>query len=120
METDEARGRLHAEQTRVEGLISELRSELVSPEHADGSGLDEARQDPAASASETFEREKDLSILEQLEAELAELQAALVRVDAGTYGIDELTGEPIDPARLDALPTARTTIAGADPESAER
>ena len=47
---------------------------------------------------------------EQLEAELAELQAALARVDDGTYGIDEVTGQPIDPARLDAMPTARTNI----------
>jgi RNA polymerase-binding transcription factor DksA len=60
--------------------------------------------------SETFEREKDLSILEQLEDELAELQAALERIDAGTYGIDEVTGEPIAPERLEAVPTARTNV----------
>ena len=60
--------------------------------------------------SETFEREKDLSILEQLEDELAELQAALERIDAGTYGIDEVTGDPIAPERLDAVPTARTNV----------
>ena len=65
---------------------------------------------PADTATETFEREKDLSILEQLEDELAELQAALARVDDGTYGIDEVTGEPIDPDRLDAFPTARTNV----------
>ena len=110
MEPDEARERLHAEQTRVEGLIGELRGELVSPEHRDGSELEDTQQDAASAASETFEREKDLSILEQLETELAELQAALERVDAGTYGTDEVTGEPIDPARLEALPTARTNI----------
>ncbi len=56
------------------------------------------------------EREKDLAILEGLEADLAEIEAALQRLDEGTYGIDENTGEPIDPARLDALPTARTNI----------
>ena len=38
------------------------------------------------------------------------MQAALARVDDGTYGIDEVTGEPIDPDRLDAFPTARTNI----------
>ena len=68
------------------------------------------RPAPGRHGSDTFEREKDLSILEQLESELAELQAALERVDAGTYGVDEVTGEPIDPARLDALPTARTNV----------
>src|SRR6478735_1454842 len=113
---DDARERLQAEQTRVEGLIEGFRTELGTSENDDTSELADYDQHPADTASETFEREKDLSILEQLENELAELQAALERVDAGTYGIDEETGQPIDPARLDAMPTARTNIpdAGAD------
>ena len=67
-------------------------------------------QHPADQGSDTFEREKDLSILEQLEGELAEIEAALQRLDEGTYGVDEVTGEPIDPARLDAYPIARTNV----------
>ena len=51
-----------------------------------------------------FEREKDLAILEQLERDLAEIEAALQRLDEGTYGVDEVTGEPIDPERLEAYP----------------
>jgi RNA polymerase-binding transcription factor DksA len=110
MDADDARERLTAEQERVEGLIGELRSELGTSENDDISELADYDQHPADTATETFEREKDLSILEQLEAELAELQAALARVDDGTNGIDEVTGEPIDPARLEARPTARTNI----------
>jgi len=106
VDPEAARARLQAEQERVEGLISELREEFAEPESVDGSEL----SDPADAGTETFEREKDLAILEQLEAELAELHAAMERVDTGTYGIDEVTGEPIDPARLDALPTARTNV----------
>jgi RNA polymerase-binding transcription factor DksA len=82
----------------------------LGAEGDDSSELADYDQHPADSASDTFEREKDLSILEQLETELAELQAALERIDNGTYGVDEVTGEPIDPARLDALPTARTNV----------
>jgi RNA polymerase-binding transcription factor DksA len=111
---DDARARLEADQGRVEGLIEELRSELGTSETESSSELADYDQHPADSGSDTFEREKDLSILEQLENELAELHAALERVDAGTYGIDEQTGAPIDPARLDAFPTARTNIEGAD------
>jgi len=107
---DDPRERLEAEQTRVEALVEELRAELGTSEAEAVPEL----SDPADAASETFEREKDLSILEQLERELAELQAALERVDAGTYGVDEETGEPIDPARLEAFPTARTNIPGAE------
>jgi RNA polymerase-binding transcription factor DksA len=113
MDAEEARGRLHAEQARVEGLIGEYRGEFGTGENDAMSELADYDQHPADTATETFEREKDLSILEQLENDLAELQAALERVDAGTYGIDEVTGEPIDPARLEAFPTARTNIDGA-------
>jgi RNA polymerase-binding transcription factor DksA len=108
VDSDQARERLEAEQARVGELVRELRSELGADE--EGSELSDYDQHPADNATETFEREKDLSILEQLEEELAELEAALARIDAGTYGIDEVTGEPIDPARLDAVPTARTNI----------
>jgi RNA polymerase-binding transcription factor DksA len=106
MDPEVARAKLVAEQERVAGLIDGFRDELSRPEAEDGSEL----SDPADGGSDTFEREKDLAILGQLEDELAELQAAMERVDAGTYGIDEVTGEPIDPARLDAVPTARTNL----------
>ncbi len=109
VENEEARERVAAEQSRVEALVHGLRSDLAS-DGDDSSELADYDQHPADSASDTFEREKDLSILEQLEAELAELQAALERIDNGTYGIDEVTGDPIDPARLEALPTARTNV----------
>jgi RNA polymerase-binding transcription factor DksA len=110
MDPDEVRERLQAERARVEGLIGEYRTEFGRSESDDVSELADYDQHPADTATDTFEREKDLSILEQLEAELAELQAALERVDNGTYGIDEVTGEPIDPARLDAIPAARRNI----------
>jgi RNA polymerase-binding transcription factor DksA len=115
MDLDEARERLLAEQERVQGLIGGLRPEFAVSERDDASELNDYDQHPADTATDTFEREKDLSILEQLEAELVEVQAALERIDAGTYGIDEETGEPIDPARLQAVPTARTNVHGARP-----
>jgi RNA polymerase-binding transcription factor DksA len=107
----QARQRLEHERERVTELISGLRSEGLDEEEAAQSGeLTHYDQHPADQASETFEREKDISILERLEADLVEIEAALQRVDEGTYGVDENTGEPIDPERLDAVPTARTNI----------
>jgi len=110
IDPEQARVRIADEQARVEGLIAGLREELGTSENEDVSELSDYDQHPADLGTETFEREKDLSILEQLEAELAELQAALERIDNGTYGIDEVTGEPIDPARLEVLPAARTNV----------
>src|SRR5262245_64520438 len=110
MDLEHARDRINEEQARVQGLIEGLRDELAP---ADGSAdsQDDHDQSPADGGSDTFEREKDLSILEELEAELAELEAALRRIDDGTYGIDEVTGAPIDPERLDALPASISTSA---------
>ncbi|MGQ0803212.1 MAG: hypothetical protein ACT4PI_05055 [Actinomycetota bacterium] len=113
---EQARERLHAERNRVEGLMESVRSELGDGED-EVSELSDYDQHPADTGSETFEREKDLSILEQLEGELAEIQAALRRIDEGTYGIDEVTGETIPAERLEAVPTARTNV---DTEERER
>ena len=108
---DAARRRLVAERERVNGLIGELRGEGLDQDDADQGGeLAHYDQHPADTASDTFEREKDLSILESLEADLVEIEAALQRLDDGSYGVDEVTGEPIDPARLEAQPTARTNV----------
>ena len=106
-----ARERLEQERARVGELIAELRSEGLDEEQAAQSGdLTHYDQHPADQGSELFEREKDLAILERLEVDLAEIEAALQRLDDGTYGVDEVTGDPIDPERLDALPAARTNI----------
>ena len=105
-----ARRRLDADKDRVQGLISSLHDEGLDQEAADQVGDLPHMSDPADQASETFEREKDMAILEQLENDLAEIEAALHRLDEGTYGIDEVSGEPIEPERLEAYPTARRNI----------
>jgi RNA polymerase-binding transcription factor DksA len=111
VDPEQARKRLQDEKARVEGLINTVKDELGDEAESDQlSELSDYDQHPADTASETFEREKDVSILEQLEQELEELQAALERIDKGTYGIDEVTGEPIAPERLEAVPTARTNV----------
>lgn len=111
IDEEEARRRLTGERERVTGLIASLREELGdTSERDEGGELAGYDQHPADLASDTFEREKDLAILEGLESELAELEAALGRIDDGTWGVDEVTGEPIDPARLEANPAARTNI----------
>jgi RNA polymerase-binding transcription factor DksA len=104
------RERLRAERERVTGLIDEMRADGLEQSESDQAELAHYDQHPADSGSETFEREKDLSILESLEADLAEIEAALQRLDDGSYGIDEVTGDPIDRARLEAYPTARTNV----------
>jgi DnaK suppressor protein len=62
-------------------------------------------------ATIAFERSQVDALLRQAQRRLAELDAASARLDAGTYGRCERCGLPIDPARLDARPEARTCVA---------
>ena len=107
---DAARRRLTTDRERVQGMIQSLRDEGLDQSAADEVGDISHVTDPADQGSETFEREKDLAILEQLEEDLAEIEAALQRLDEGTYGVDEVTGQPIARERLEAYPTARTNV----------
>lgn len=61
-------------------------------------------------ATIAFERSQVDALLRQAQRRLAELEAALARLDAGDYGRCERCGRAIDPARLDARPEARTCI----------
>jgi RNA polymerase-binding transcription factor DksA len=108
MDFDEARARLEDERVRVEGLIAAKRGEVEAEEESQDSEV--AAFSPGDNASDTLEKEQDLSILDGLESELTEIEAAIERIEQGTYGIDEVTGAPIDPARLEALPHARTNV----------
>jgi DnaK suppressor protein len=58
----------------------------------------------------TQERSRLLSVVEALRTNLAEVERALDRIDAGMYGTCERCGEPIDPARLEARPWALLCI----------
>ena len=106
---DDARQRLEEERARLEGLRSSFAEEHLSDE-SEGESISELSsidQHQADVGSETFEREKDISILEQVEAELDDVEHALRRLDEGSYGICEACGKPIPEERLQALPATR-------------
>jgi RNA polymerase-binding transcription factor DksA len=54
-----------------------------------------------------FERQQTASLLNEARHHLAQVEAALVRVDDGTYGACETCGHPIGEERLEAVPAAR-------------
>jgi DnaK suppressor protein len=60
----------------------------------------------ADDATDAFEQTKELSLLQNSERVLAQVEAALSRFEQGVYGVCEQCGEYIDPARLKALPYA--------------
>ena len=58
----------------------------------------------------SVERDRLLVVASDAQAKVAEIDAALSRVDAGTYGICESCGKPIPEARLEALPEATLCV----------
>ena len=122
MDVGDARGNLEEEQVRLSTLRAGFENEHLHDESSDEatSELSHMAQHQADVASETFEREKDFSILEQVEAELTEVERALRRLDDGTYGTCESCSQPIADERLAAQPATRFCVAHQEAAEASR
>jgi len=118
MDQDEVRRRLDEERTRLEGLREGFDDLHAESEDASLSELSSLDQHQADVGTETFNRERDLSILERVEAELADIDHAMRRLDEGSYGTCEACGKPIGDERLEAMPAARFCLE--DQATAER
>ena len=64
----------------------------------------------AAAASQVFAQQRDLALRDRNAQQLAVIDAALVRLDDGTYGRCVRCGRPIAPERLEAIPWAAFCI----------
>jgi len=109
---DEARTLLLEEQERLQQIRNSLAREPVDG-NSERDALGEisfADQHPADVASETFEREKDVSILENVDEQLRDVEGALKRLDEGSYGRCEICGKDIGDERLRARPEARYCV----------
>jgi len=113
MDAEATRQLIVNERERIEGLIRQRETESGigrESETASTSELSSLDQHQGDIGTETFEREKDFSLLEQLEAEISDLDLALRKIDEGTYGRCEVCSKQIEPDRLEAMPGARTCI----------
>jgi DnaK suppressor protein len=77
---------------------------------AEGSEASAFGMHQADAGSDAYDRDFALSLLSQEQDALYEIEEALKRVEAGTYGVCEMSGKPIPHARLEAIPFARFTV----------
>src|ERR1700724_478069 len=77
---------------------------------AEGSEASAFGMHQADAGSDAYDRDFALSLLSQEQDALYEIEEALKRVDAGTYGICEMSGKPIPHGRLEAIPFASFTV----------
>ena len=95
---------LRDELTRLRDGLDEDEVEL------EGGGDDFSETDSGDMSQSIFDREMDASVGEGIERRLGEVERALQKVEEGTYGICEDTGENIPRGRLEAVPEAIRTV----------
>ncbi|MCP2266897.1 TraR/DksA family transcriptional regulator [Promicromonospora thailandica] len=106
----EIRALLVADRDRTSDLISSLSGNIASMVEASQLSTADDEHDPEGSTI-AFERSQASTLLSAATDHLADVDAALARIAAGTYGSCERCGQPVAPERLLARPTARTCIA---------
>lgn len=94
---------LEAMRARILGAAHDLVEADASQAELSSSAGD---QHLADHASDVLARELDGTLEENVEEIVAEIDAALQRIAAGTYGACARCGQPIPEARLDAVPYA--------------
>lgn len=107
---DDVRARLVVERDRLAAELEELEAEASAQSQSASSGENNYRDHMADTASETFERERDLTLVENLRALLGQAEAAIRRLDDGVYGVCARCDERIPAERLAAHPTAEYCI----------
>jgi RNA polymerase-binding transcription factor DksA len=107
--------------TKLEKELKTLETELKSVAHINPSNpkdweassgeVDINASDSADIADNIKSYESNTAILKPLEKQYNDVKLALDKIKKGTYGICEISGEPIETERLEANPAARTSVA---------
>jgi len=102
--------RLHLLELRdhlVDAMAGVAQDNLRSRGEGDSSAFGMHQAD---AGSDAYDRDFALNLLSQEQDALYEIDEALQRIQNGTYGVCEMSGQPIPEARLEAIPFARLTV----------
>jgi len=109
--------RLRSERDDLSEQLTTIEDQSFAATQSDLSGDVGVDDESADAGTATFEREKELSIEQNVRDLIAKIERALKRIDAGTFGVCEICGKPIEKARLKALPYADLCIKDAQAQS---
>ncbi len=96
--------RLWKRYTELRAVEERLTGELGEPLTFATGELSAYDQHSADFGSETYERSKDLGLLENTRRQLEQIEAALKAIEEGTYGVCRSCGATIPEERLEAIP----------------
>ncbi|WP_405711773.1 MULTISPECIES: TraR/DksA family transcriptional regulator [unclassified Streptomyces] len=114
-EVAEARAELTSETMRLRSELEAASAALAGLMRDSGDG---AGDDEADTGTKNITREHEMSLAANAQEMLDQTERALARLDAGTYGLCEICGNPIGKARMQAFP--RATLCVEDKQKQER
>jgi len=110
-ELRKARLLLLEEEARLREELEEIEERAARAIEMEAAGeLSDFEDHPADGASETFEREKDLAIADNIASLLMRIKGAMDKIDKKTYGVCDICGQQIKKARMEAMPFATLCI----------
>ncbi len=109
-EQKEQKARLVAERQELQVQYDEIEQSTFSSDQSDLTGEMGFDEEYADAGTATFERERDLSLVNNLRDLIDRIEKALGKIDHGTYGLCDRCGKPIEKARLKALPYANLCL----------
>ena len=105
---------IERQKQRLQDLKSELervRDGLQEDERFRGEEEEDFTQHDSGDMSQSlFTREVDATVERQVERRLEHVERALQKIEEGTYGLSDDSGEPIPRGRLEAVPEAIRTV----------
>ncbi len=110
LDIDHFRSLLIEERKRLQDELEQVRNHSNDMDNAlpeEGEGGDE---DTADLASAMMDKEMDLSVEDELEDLLNQVDRAFQKIEEGTYGICDVSGNPIPKSRLELIPFATLTV----------
>jgi DnaK suppressor protein len=117
-ELSDLRRRLQEEREELQRQASEIEEASFGTPQSELTGEVSFDEEYADAGTATFERERDLSLTNNIRDLTDKIDRALDRIDEGTYGLCERCGKPIEKARIKALPYA--TLCIKDKQAQER
>jgi DnaK suppressor protein len=116
-ELDDLRERLTTERGELQVQLQTIEEQQFSSTQSEISGEVSFDEENVDAGTFTFERERDLSIENNIRDLLGKIERALTRLEGGAYGICSRCGKPIEKARLKALPYVDLCIKDAQAQS---
>ena len=109
-EIQELKAQLLSERKDLEAQYKELEESSFGTNQSELTGEMGFDEEYADAGTATFERERDLSLVNNLRDLMERIDKALGKIEDGTYGLCDRCGKPIEKPRLKALPYANLCI----------